>query len=143
MSNEDAIFALDYIQKPSTALNEVKAACGNLVQEAYKRGSEDNLTALLARLQWADVDPKAAVNGTKIPVAKDASAKEPPGPAKDAPANAKGIPTPASNGRKIAVAEPPLPGESGLDALKRKHRETVGERDEAGAPEKTRKTAED
>lgn len=145
MSNEESVFALDYIQKPSTPQNEVKAACGNLVQEAYKRGSEDNLTALLARLQWADVAPKAAVNGTKISAAaKDASAKEPLRTAKNGDAHAKDIPTPASNGRKTAVAEAPLPGESVLDALKRKHRETVTERGEAeGAPEKARKTAED
>lgn len=145
MSNEDSIFALDYIQKPSTPQNEVKAACGNLVQEAYKRGSEDNLTALLARLQWVDVDPKAATNSTKIAnTAKDASAKELPGPTKNGATHSKDIPTPASNGRKVAAAEAPLPGESVLDALKRKHRETVDDRAEAEGPlEKIRKTAAD
>jgi serine/threonine protein phosphatase PrpC len=123
MSNEDAIFELDYVRKADTAQVEVKTACGNLVQEAYKRGSEDNLTVLLARMQWVDVDPKAATahRKTNVPAKQDVAA----------PKAAK------------SAASPERPGESAVDALKRKHREGTAERAEAeAAAAKERKVEE-
>merc|ERR1712216_217994 len=77
MSNEEAIFELDYVREAGKPQDEVKAACGQLVQAAYKKGSQDNLTVLLARLQWMDVDPKveAAKAAAKAADAAKAAAK--------------------------------------------------------------------
>jgi protein phosphatase 2C family protein 2/3/protein phosphatase 1G len=133
MSNEDAVFELDYVREPSTPQNEVKAACGYLVQEAYKRGSEDNLTALLARLQWADVDAKEAAKAQAA--AKEAAAKASV-PAKDGSAK-------EATAKKSATT-PPLPGESVLDALKRNHRAAMAERSDCEGPDQKKvKVAED
>jgi serine/threonine protein phosphatase PrpC len=38
-------------------LKDVRGACGALVQEAYNRGSGDNLTALVVRLDWVGATP--------------------------------------------------------------------------------------
>eukprot|EP00931_Biecheleriopsis_adriatica_P100450 TRINITY_DN7576_c0_g1_i1.p1 TRINITY_DN7576_c0_g1~~TRINITY_DN7576_c0_g1_i1.p1 ORF type:complete len:554 (-),score=195.07 TRINITY_DN7576_c0_g1_i1:76-1668(-) len=37
---------------PPDPVKRCRASCGALVQEAYKRGSEDNLTVILVRFQW-------------------------------------------------------------------------------------------
>eukprot|EP00930_Biecheleria_cincta_P036593 TRINITY_DN25081_c0_g1_i1.p1 TRINITY_DN25081_c0_g1~~TRINITY_DN25081_c0_g1_i1.p1 ORF type:complete len:564 (-),score=125.20 TRINITY_DN25081_c0_g1_i1:54-1694(-) len=39
---------------PPDPVKRCRMACGALVQEAYKRGSEDNLTVILVRFQWRD-----------------------------------------------------------------------------------------
>jgi len=133
MRDEQAVFELDYVREAASPQAEVKTACGALVQEAYKRGSEDNLTVLLARLQWADVNParlaeiarNKEVARLKSQAAAAASASTPlimeSSPAKDIS----------------------LPGESAVDALKRKHRTAAAER-EAGEPAaKVQKTDDD
>eukprot|EP00434_Breviolum_minutum_P046540 symbB.v1.2.042170.t1/scaffold9389.1/size3413/1 len=37
---------------PPDPVKRCRIACGALVQEAYKRGSEDNLTVIFVRFQW-------------------------------------------------------------------------------------------
>lgn len=54
MKNEEVIFELAFVREPNDAAANVRAACGALVQEAYKRGSGDNLTIILVQLQWTD-----------------------------------------------------------------------------------------
>ena len=49
MRNEDIVQELLIKRDPSPA-RDVRAACGALVQEAYKRGSGDNLTVILVRI---------------------------------------------------------------------------------------------
>merc|ERR1712072_691306 len=130
MRNEEAIFELDYVREAANPQAEVKNACGALVQEAYKRGSEDNLTVVLARLQWVDVDPKAAA-AAAARKSKDAAAAS----NKDVPATAEAVKASAPAAR---------PGESAVDALKRKHREAAAERVEAdGTAAKSQKVEED
>jgi len=51
MRNEDIVQELLIKRDPSPA-GDVRAACGALVQEAYKRGSGDNLTVILVRIVW-------------------------------------------------------------------------------------------
>lgn len=51
MSNEEALDEL-------LAQTDVRAACGALVQEAYKRGSENNLTAICVRIEWEGVEER-------------------------------------------------------------------------------------
>eukprot|EP00747_Dinoflagellata_sp_TGD_P132597 gnl/TRDRNA2_/TRDRNA2_175094_c3_seq3.p1 gnl/TRDRNA2_/TRDRNA2_175094_c3~~gnl/TRDRNA2_/TRDRNA2_175094_c3_seq3.p1 ORF type:complete len:597 (-),score=190.75 gnl/TRDRNA2_/TRDRNA2_175094_c3_seq3:42-1778(-) len=52
MRNEEIIGSLAQKRDPTSYEADVRAACGALVQEAYKRGSEDNLTVILVRLLW-------------------------------------------------------------------------------------------
>eukprot|EP00927_Polykrikos_kofoidii_P049546 TRINITY_DN43595_c0_g1_i1.p1 TRINITY_DN43595_c0_g1~~TRINITY_DN43595_c0_g1_i1.p1 ORF type:complete len:825 (-),score=139.30 TRINITY_DN43595_c0_g1_i1:195-2669(-) len=51
MKNEEVIEELAIKREPDPMV-DVRAGCGALVQEAYKRGSQDNLTVILVRLDW-------------------------------------------------------------------------------------------
>merc|ERR1712151_804748 len=121
MKNEDVIFELDYIRDPANPQADAKLACGSLVQEAYKRGSEDNLTAVLARFQWQDVDAKtvAVSSAASAAGAQTASSVKSDATAQAAPS-------------KPAVAQS-FPGESAVESLKRIHREDAAERAEVAA----------
>merc|ERR1712110_62324 len=44
---------------PSSPAADVRAACGALVQEAYKRGILENLTIVLVRFEWEGVEDEA------------------------------------------------------------------------------------
>jgi len=52
MSDEDIVYELDLIREDADVLADVRAGCGALVQEAYTRGSDSNLTAIMVRLEW-------------------------------------------------------------------------------------------
>jgi len=46
MANEEVIFELAFVRE------SLKASCASVVQEAFKRGSEENLTVILAKFEW-------------------------------------------------------------------------------------------
>eukprot|EP00929_Paragymnodinium_shiwhaense_P109076 TRINITY_DN75443_c0_g1_i1.p1 TRINITY_DN75443_c0_g1~~TRINITY_DN75443_c0_g1_i1.p1 ORF type:complete len:748 (-),score=253.91 TRINITY_DN75443_c0_g1_i1:80-2323(-) len=52
LRNEEVVEELAITREPD-ATADVRAACGALVQEAYKKGSQDNLTVVMARIEWA------------------------------------------------------------------------------------------
>merc|ERR1719464_62773 len=60
MTNADIVAELDLIREADPVV-DVRASCGSLVQEAYNRGSVDNLTAILVRLDWPGGPDKAYV----------------------------------------------------------------------------------
>jgi len=105
MRNEEAVFELDFVRDEANPTKDVKEACGKLVQEAYKRGSQDNLTVVLVRFQW-EVLPKP----------KEVSREVPKAAPKEVPKESQAKPS-------DAATDVPLPGESAVDALKRKHEE--------------------
>jgi len=71
MKNEEAIFELAYLRDAKDASANARAACGALVQEAYKRGSQDNLTVIYAQFEW-DAG-STGQSGTKRPAAESAT----------------------------------------------------------------------
>lgn len=54
MQNEEILSELDFGRDPDPVA-DTKAACANLVNEAYKRGSGDNVTVVMARFQWETI----------------------------------------------------------------------------------------
>merc|ERR1740123_3006350 len=60
MKDEEAIFELEFVRDAQDKQANARAACGALVQEAYKRGSEDNLTVIYVSLAWEDTSAAAA-----------------------------------------------------------------------------------
>lgn len=55
MRNEEAVYELDFARgKQDDAAAGARAACGALVQEAYKRGSGDNLTVIFVQVELED-----------------------------------------------------------------------------------------
>jgi len=56
MSPEEVIDELNRVRDAANPTVDVRAACGALVQEAYKRGSGDNLTVIMVRLEWEGED---------------------------------------------------------------------------------------
>eukprot|EP00928_Gymnodinium_smaydae_P083027 TRINITY_DN662_c4_g1_i1.p1 TRINITY_DN662_c4_g1~~TRINITY_DN662_c4_g1_i1.p1 ORF type:complete len:793 (+),score=236.15 TRINITY_DN662_c4_g1_i1:93-2471(+) len=63
MKPEDVVEELGEIRELADPAADVRSACGALVQEAYKRGSADNLTTIMVRLNWKGASP--AVHVTK------------------------------------------------------------------------------
>jgi len=55
MENESIVFDLAFVRDPSNSAADTKLACKALVQEAYNRGSGDNMSVILARFQWENV----------------------------------------------------------------------------------------
>lgn len=53
MAESDVVYELDLLREAEDPVADVRAACGTLVQEAYQRGSEHNLTVVLVRFQWS------------------------------------------------------------------------------------------
>jgi len=53
MTNEEVVFELNFERKLDDASANARAVCGSLVQEAYRRGSGDNLTVVFVSLEWA------------------------------------------------------------------------------------------
>ncbi|CAE7500759.1 unnamed protein product [Symbiodinium microadriaticum] len=52
LSNEEIIFELDFLRDAADASANARKACGDLVQKAYSRGSQDNLTVVMAFFEW-------------------------------------------------------------------------------------------
>ncbi|CAE8620885.1 unnamed protein product [Polarella glacialis] len=52
MRDEQVVKELDLVRDAKDAAANLRAACGALVQEAYKRKSQDNLTVIMAQFQW-------------------------------------------------------------------------------------------
>lgn len=77
MTNEQVVFELNYNYTLDTKspLANARAACGSLVQAAYKGGSSDNLTVVFVALDWASAN--AAEEGAKQAGATDKSCHPP------------------------------------------------------------------
>lgn len=78
MRNEEVVFELDFASGTDPVAG-ARAACGRLVQEAYKRGSGDNLTVIFVEFEWeatpAGADGKRArgeAASLQVPAAKKA-----------------------------------------------------------------------
>mmetsp|Transcript_39053 Transcript_39053/g.71104 ORF Transcript_39053/g.71104 Transcript_39053/m.71104 type:complete len:454 (+) Transcript_39053:55-1416(+) len=56
MTDEDVMKELLVVRDRSSAAANVRAACGAVVSEAYKRGSTENLTIILAALEWEGIN---------------------------------------------------------------------------------------
>jgi len=56
MSNEDIAAELSQEMPSGNEEDSAKAACSALLQEALRRGSSDNVTVTLVRLEWSDRD---------------------------------------------------------------------------------------
>mmetsp|Transcript_58409 Transcript_58409/g.136524 ORF Transcript_58409/g.136524 Transcript_58409/m.136524 type:complete len:410 (-) Transcript_58409:126-1355(-) len=113
MRNEEIVFELDF-SRDADAAADVKAACGALVQTAYKRGSSDNLTVILARLQWTSEGVKE-VKPEKL-VAK----------AVDVPPASGDATQKSDTQRQSTISK--TEGESAVAALKRQFKESTAER---------------
>merc|ERR1712176_763227 len=65
MTNEEILTELDNVCDNTDPVADTKLACANLVNEAYKRGSGDNMTVVMAQFIWEmpqvvpNVKPKA------------------------------------------------------------------------------------
>lgn len=75
MSNEQVVFELDFVREPGDPAASVRKACGGLVQEAYKRGSGDNLTAILVQFEWEGEGPGSDTGREDPALASDSDAK--------------------------------------------------------------------
>eukprot|EP00933_Yihiella_yeosuensis_P032203 TRINITY_DN2579_c0_g2_i2.p1 TRINITY_DN2579_c0_g2~~TRINITY_DN2579_c0_g2_i2.p1 ORF type:complete len:471 (+),score=132.51 TRINITY_DN2579_c0_g2_i2:59-1414(+) len=82
MRTEQVTTELDAVRNASDPAGNIRAACGALVQEAYKKGSGDNLTVVLAKFDWEGGPPPvvAAADGnsssaTKIKAISEAAAE--------------------------------------------------------------------
>jgi len=131
MSNGEAI---DELQ----AHDDVRAACGALVQEAYKRGSQDNLTVIYVRFEWeggaADLAEEAEARKAKALAAKLEAARG-GGKKAGAPESAaavskrRRIDAAASvNAQKVAAYERAIQAEAQAEALAAKEAEKNGGR---------------
>lgn len=77
MRNEEAVWELDFAREEGNSAAGVRAACGALVQEAYKRGSEDNLTVIMVRFDWDGAEKEASSRPSHGP-GKALAANAPP-----------------------------------------------------------------
>jgi len=81
MSNDDVIEDLGTTVADKTLVDatdpvaNVRSACGALVQEAYKRNSQDNLTVIMVRFEWTGADASDHITKRKqVEAAVDESA---------------------------------------------------------------------
>lgn len=84
MSNEEILVEMQNARASAAASPELqasadcRAACGALVQEAYKRESQDNLTVILVRLEWrgeeASKEEEKVKRSVEAPVTESAAA---------------------------------------------------------------------
>merc|ERR1711920_727058 len=73
MRNEEVVFELDFVRDASDPVANIRTTCGALVQEAYKRGSDDNLTVILVQFDWETDTTGGSMN---IQQPNDASLKK-------------------------------------------------------------------
>lgn len=52
MTNEEVVCELNFERKLDDASANARAVCGSLVQEAYRRGSGDNLSVIFVSFRW-------------------------------------------------------------------------------------------
>lgn len=73
MKHDEIVSELDIVRDPKDAAANVRASCGALVQEAYKRGSGDNLTVILVKFEWKG-GVRATAGASPAPLADHGSA---------------------------------------------------------------------
>merc|ERR1712032_35686 len=133
MNEEEVIDELNRVRDAANPLADVRAACGALVQEAYKRGSGDNLTVIMVRLEWEGEDARG-------PTASGGVAKRASGStARDsavAASKRRRLEAAASvNAQKVAAYERDIAVLAELDAVKGKETEAMTHAESAPAAE--------
>lgn len=91
LSNEEIIFELDFLRDAADASANARKACGDLVQKAYSRGSQDNLTVVMAFFDWeGEKRSSGAVGPVEVPPSKRARSGQSSSPANAASAGGSG-----------------------------------------------------